>query len=309
MYTSLPNSILKNVSGSLIYIKRELVFLVLYTTTVLLVFKVLGLEEIRIDTSVTSILGVGLSIIIGFSNNANYDRWWEARKIWGGIVNYSRSLAVQIITYPSEEFRRVKEDKRKEWSKDIVYRHIAWINALRLHLRKQNSWQEIEPLLEPNEYLKIANVVNKPTQLNLNQAKQLTEGFEQGLIDDFRHVAIMEVITELYNLQGKCERIKNTPFPKQYDFFTQLSMWIFILILPFTLLNHMTVAMPVISILVSTVFILLEKSGRATGNPFENVAQDISMTALCKTIEIDLREMLAETNLPEPLQPKDNILM
>ncbi|WP_350286958.1 bestrophin family ion channel [uncultured Croceitalea sp.] len=309
MYVSLPKSILVNVTSTIGYIKKELVFLILYTCGVLIIFKSFELDEILIDSSVTSILGVGLSIIIGFSNNANYDRWWEARKIWGGVVNYSRSFAVQVITYPSEEFRRVKKDKRQAWTKKMVYRHIAWINALRLHLRNQNDWQDIEPFLSKEEFSKLTRVVNKPTQLNLNQSKDLNEAFENGLIDDFRHVAIMEMVTELYNLQGKCERIKNTPFPKQYDFFTLLSMWIFILILPFTLLNHMTIAMPIISILVSTVFILLEKSGRATGNPFENMSQDISMTALCRTIEIDLKEMLDESSLPKPIQPDKNVLM
>lgn len=308
MFVNLPKGVLANTTGTLAYIWKELLFLLfLYLLIFILQNKLyLTLEMASLPTS---ILGVALSIIIGFRNNSAYDRWWEARKIWGGIVNYSRTLAMQAITYPSPQFGEENEHIRNRWSTQFIYRHIAWINALRLHLRKHNSWQELNEFLPAQEYSQLDTWINKPTQINLNQGKHLQNGFEKGIIEHFRHMSLAKSLEELYNLQGKCERIKNTPFPKYYDFFTRIFMWVFLLLLPFALSDVLNFMMIPLGLLISFVYLVLEKTGRYTENPFENKPQDISMTALCRTIEIDLRQMLNEDQLPEPFKPKNGILM
>jgi len=136
------------------------------------------------------------------------------------------------------------------------------------------------------------------------------------LVDDFRHMEMMRVLEEFYNLQGKCERIKNTPFPRQYAFFSKIFTWIFILLLPFGLIGEFAkmghdliwLTIP-FSVLISWIFITMEIVGDNSEDPFENFANDVPMSALTRTIEIDLREMLGETDLPPKVQAVNDILM
>jgi ion channel-forming bestrophin family protein len=139
---------------------------------------------------------------------------------------------------------------------------------------------------------------------------------DKGMIEDFRHMELMGTLTELYNLQGACERIKNTPFPRQYAYFSTLFTWIFILLLPFGLIgefkdmgHHLMWLMIPFYVLISWIFYTMEAVGDNSEDPFENFINDVPMTALCRTIEIDLREMLNETDIPPKMQAKNGVLM
>jgi len=289
-----------------------------------------------------STIGIAVAFYVGFKNNSSYDRFWEARKIWGGIVNYSRTWGNQVLSFvtPHETRSTIDETKIKAIQKDLVYTHIAWINALRLHLRKpnpngmkmskavknsmtidapeDNHWkEEVYAFLQGDECKKIYNVINKPTQIIRLQGELLRKQMhETGLIDDFRHMEMMRVLEEFYNLQGKCERIKNTPFPRQYSYFSKVFTWIFIILLPFGLLGEFAemghtmelIAIP-FGVLISWIFLTMETVGDSSEDPFENFINDVPMTALCRTIERDLRQMLGETDLPPAVQAKEGILM
>ncbi len=289
-----------------------------------------------------STIGIAVAFYLGFKNNAAYDRFWEARKIWGGIVNYSRTWSNQVLSFVSNHRANepASEEGLKETHKTLIYRHIAWINALRLHLRKpnpnaikmnkivkktmtidapeDNHWRdEVFALLPPGECSELYPVVNKPTQILRKQGEELRVLMEEkGHIDDFRHMEMMRVLEEFYNLQGKCERIKNTPFPRQYGFFSLLFTWIFILLLPFGMLgefskmgHHMEwLAIP-FCVLISWIYITMELIGDNSEDPFEGFVNDVPMTAICRAIEIDLREMLGEKDLPEKVLPKEGVLM
>ena len=289
-----------------------------------------------------STIGIAVAFYIGFKNNAAYDRFWEARKIWGGIVNYSRTWANQVLGFvtPHSENSESDSEKIKAIQKDLIYTHIAWINALRLHLRKpnpngmkmsksvkkkltidapeDNHWRdEVFAFLKEEECHQLYNVINKPTQIIKLQGETLKkQRHETGLIEDFRHMEMMRVLEEFYNLQGKCERIKNTPFPRQYGYFSKLFTWIFIILLPFGLIGEfakMGHAMQVLaipfSVLISWIFLTMETIGDSSEDPFENFINDVPMTALCRTIERDLREMLGETDLPPSIEAIEGILM
>jgi len=289
-----------------------------------------------------STIGIAVSFYVGFKNNASYDRFWEARKIWGGIVNYSRTWGNQVLCFVTPHSKDSESDivKIRNVQKDLIYTHIAWINALRLNLRKpnpngmkisksvkkaltidapeDNHWkEEVFAFLQEEECNQIYNVVNKPTQIIRLQGILLKKLMhETNLIEDFRHMEMMRVLEEFYNLQGKCERIKNTPFPRQYSFFSKVFTWIFIILLPFGLIGlfaEMGHRMEVIAIpfgvLISWIFLTMETVGDSSEDPFENFINDVPMTALCRTIERDLREMLGETDLPPSVLAKDGILM
>lgn len=325
----------------------------LWSSLIFILYHFLGWHFIAIPFQPLSVIGIAVAFFTGFKNNQSYDRFWEARKIWGGIVNTSRTWTNQVLNLISLEDNEESTDSKtpkvsikelKEHQKILVYRHIAWINALRLQLRQPSSFsfkenKFVETLFdkhreneficettgiyipnEENEDLKKRQ--NVATHLVKNQAIHLKEIKEKyKLMDGFDFSLLMNNLEELYNLQGKCERIKNTPFPRQYAYFSKVFTYIFIFLVPFGLLDvfagqiksenlssvYMFLIVPV-SILISWIFVTWEVVGNNSEDPFENKINDVPMSALCRTIEIDLKDMLDQTDLPPKLQPKDNIL-
>ncbi|MBK8565203.1 MAG: hypothetical protein IPN76_18140 [Saprospiraceae bacterium] len=286
-------------------------------------------------------IGVAVAFYIGFKNNQSYDRFWEARTIWGGIVNGSRTWANQVLSYVSNYHKNTNltDDELKEIHKRLIYRHLAWINALRLLLRKQSSFspnylgavrryqagsperrhweEEVKPFLSEKDYEDLICVQNMPAQILRRQGDDLKALMEKTqVIEDFRHMELMASLKDFYNEQGRCERIKNTPLPRQYSYFSKVFCWIFILLLPFALISEFHkmgegydwLVVP-FSVLISWIFMTIELVGDNSEDPFENFMNDVPMTALCRNIEIDLREMLGETELPPRVLPENGILM
>lgn len=283
-----------------------------------------------------SVIGIAVAFYIGFKNSQSYDRFWEGRKIWGGIVNYSRTWANNVLSFVDDD---------PETKKVLIYRHLAWINALRIQLRQPTSFSikenrsvealfdrhgernpvcdDLHQFLDPGELADLETRQNVATHLVKLQGLHLKELLLQGKITEFDKQVFHNNLEELYNLQGMCERIKNTPFPRQYAYFSTLFCWIFILLLPFGLLDifeedladvsggfrdWFIFLMIPFSVLISWIFVTMEKVGSNTEDPFEGRINDVPMTALCRTIEIDLRDMLNESPLPEKIKPQDNIL-
>lgn len=303
-------------------------------------------ERFYIPFTPLSVIGIAVAFYLGFKNNASYDRFWEARKIWGGIVNSSRTWANQVMSFVTTHHAK------RDWTDEelhavhtrLVYRHLAWMNALRLHLRRPSHhsinykgsvkkmhageivmehWKEdVGPFLLKEEIEWLKTTKNTPAQLIRLQGEHLRKLMEEeGLIEDFRHMELMSTLTELYTLQGKCERIKNTPFPRQYAYFSKVFVWIFVLLLPFGLIGAFRemfagdqshyLAWQVIPfhMLISWIFITIEKVGDNSEDPFENFVNDVPMTAMCRGIEIDLREMLHEDDIPPGIKPEKGVLL
>ena len=282
-----------------------LAFIIVGTVPTILCI-VLEWHFLKMDMVPVSILGGALAIFLGFRNNSAYDRWWEARKIWGGIVNYSRTFAMQVMSFPSGNFSQgeVPESARKEWQRDMIMRHLAWLYGLNMHLRKQFDWNKLDDYISKEEVERIKALANKPTQLINTQGQKLKEGFEKGHIDSFRHVEMARVQEEFYNLQGKAERIKNTVFPFYYNYFTKVFLWIFIICLPLGLVDKMHWGTIPMVAAISFVFFILDKSGTITENPFEGRAADTPITTIVRAIERDLLEILGEEKIPESLPAK-----
>lgn len=299
----------------------------------------LGLE---IPFSPLSTIGIATAFYLSFKNNQSYDRLWEARKIWGGIINYSRTWGNHMLSaigiHTATETPEGQEIANIQ--KELIYRHLAWTNALRLQLRAptdfsikyakkaikvfyygkptEADWEkDVYPFLSSQqEATFIKNRKNSATQIIRLQGDRLKELLQKGHIDDLKYMEMMRLLEEFYNLQGKCERIKKTPLPRQYSYFSNVFVWIFILLLPFGLIgefiklghNLVWLTLP-FYILIAWIFIVMEIVGDISEDPFENFITDIPLTALCRTIEIDLRDMLGETDLPPNIKGKDNVLM
>ncbi|MEQ8323179.1 MAG: bestrophin family ion channel [Vicingaceae bacterium] len=297
------NNIFKQTAGIVWYNFKSIFIFIILGNVAYLCDQILGMHMVAIPVIPVTILGGGLAIFLAIRNNAAYDRWWEARKIWGQIVNTSRHFGSQVMAYLTMRHAGpdLNETRLAELQKRMINRHIAWINALRLSLRMKDNWEEIKKYLTPEEYAKLLSAPNKATQINHFQALDLTHALNLGAIEDFRHLGMMTSIKDFYDQQGKCERIKKTVFPFYYTYFTGVFLWMFIILLPFTLVGHMNYLSVPLSVAISFAFYILDKTGNITEEPFENRASDIPMTSLCRTIEVDMLHQLGEEKLPEPI--------
>ena len=176
---------------------------------------------------------------------------------------------------------------------ELIYRHLAFLNALRLQLRKEETWEELKPFLLDSEFQVLGKAANKATLLNHRQALRLSELYTSGWIKQPTYIfGLMETVKELFAAQGRCERIKNTPLPRQYAFFTKSFVWIFVWLLPFALIQHLGWTALPIYIVLATIFTVTERIGSRTEDPFELKMEDVAMSSICRNIEIDLRQQL-----------------
>lgn len=252
--------------------------------------------------SAVGALGGALAIFLGFRNNSSYDRWWEARKLWGLHVNMSRVFARQVLTFLDGEGAHAL-------GQELVRRHLAFTHALRLHLRKQDGLlDEVERFLPPGERALYVDSTNIPARILHHQGERLMHARKTGALEPFGFFQVERTLTEFAQVQGGCERIKNTPLPRQYSYYTRVFMWIYTTFLPFAVAHQLGWLTPGITVPVCFMFAALEGVGRVNEDPFENRIQDTPMTTLCRTIEMNLLEVLGEKDLPKPLQPVDGFL-
>ncbi|MBE7178355.1 MAG: hypothetical protein INR69_18285 [Mucilaginibacter polytrichastri] len=260
--------------------------------------------KVGLPTVEITLIGTALSILMGFRVDAAYQRWWEARKIWGEVVNSSRSFAREAIG-----FLQVQEETNGGAEK-LVYRQIAFVHAMRLHLRKQTEhYDEIKPFLSEDEAAKALGKVTVPNELLLLHLKQLRGYHQKGLLSDYLFAKIEEVIVVLTDQMGKAERIKNTPFPVPYSYFSYLSVHIFACLVPFGLVKELGYITIPIAMIVIFIFVIIELIALEIQDPFEGRDNDTPMTTISRNIEIDLKDMLDERSLPEKEKPVDGVMM
>ena len=250
----------------------------------------LGWTAVAVTPAAITLLGAALAIFLGFRNNSAYDRWWEARKIWGGVVVVSRSFAALFIAVAEE----LDADVRRR----VVYRHLAYINAVRIQLRERDEWDQVEAFLSADELTALADQRNKATQIAAAQTSELQRLKREGVLDGFEHKKLIELMHIMHDLQGKAERIKKTVFPAFYAYFTRLFLLLFVVVLPAGLVEEMAWRAIPLCVAISFVFMILEKTGRITEAPLEARSSGTPMNAICRTIEIDLRQMLGESEIP-----------
>ena len=312
--------------------KWPFIYGVLYSLLIFVVF-----HHFEIDISISwqpvGVIGIAVAFYLGFKNNSSYDRTWEARKIWGSIVNNSRTFGAAVVAFVHGENAEVIR-------KELIYRHIAWMTALRYQLRLGREWEhteervnglyspsiseeyfekleeEIEPLLDKEEMKEHLAKTNTATQILRKQSARLQELRDDKYFEDFRHMEFHQLITTFYADQGKSERIKNFPFPRQY---ASTALWmsvVFCIIMPFGLLDvfhkdhgWLDWVYPFLSGLLIWVFFLMEKIGDYSENPFEGTYNDVPISSIARGIEIDMREMINDDNIPPSLQAVNGFLM
>ncbi|MDN3642857.1 bestrophin family ion channel [Lutimonas halocynthiae] len=310
------------------------------------VYYIFDLGWLKIPWTPIGLIGTAVAFVIGFQNNASYDRIWEARKIWGGIVNTSRTFATFIQDMIDNENcdQPISSEEIKKEIKTLTYRHIAWMTALRYAMRVSKPWEtsinhrtnrewgmeppektsflddELKCLITDQDIEYLKDKDNKQTAILYLQSHHLKRLKEQGNIWEFSFLELENVIKEMYTLQGKSERIKNFPYPRQFATLNHFFMWIFVLLLPLALVpqfaeigqkiasNHpiigdlfIWVSVP-IYVIVSWIFHTMERIGRTGDNPFEGTPNDVPISTIARGIEIDLRQNLGETGEQIPDQ-------
>jgi len=324
----------KNITIESIWLfgKKNIITTLVLSSIVVGFYHFLDFHVIAIPFLPVATIGTAVAFYVGFKNNQAYDRLWEARRLWGGITNTSRILAASFIS--------LVDDKSKQ--KAFLLRHIAYINTLRLQLRKTIPWATnredyhkqfvsasdeikefntaIEALFEHIDkkeiFEKIKHKGNIANHILKVQFDLVTKYKREKLIDEYEHSDLSKLLGELYNLQGGCERIKTTPLFRQYSLFSRIFVQLFIYLLPFALLTEMSklgeygiwLTIP-FSVLISWVFMTMEQIGEASENPFDNGSTDTPISTICRNIEIDILELLDETNLPEKIEPFNDVLL
>jgi ion channel-forming bestrophin family protein len=264
-------------------------------------------RSIAIPDLTISVLGAALGILLGFRTNSAYARWWEARQLWGALVNSSRSLARQAVAF-TRDLSPEQQAAGDQFARQLVYRQIAFVHALRCALRKQAPWEDIAPFLDPSLLAKLRGEQNVPAAILQRMGEDTACAANSGLISEWRLTRLDSTFTDLANVQGACERIKNTPLPRQYDHYPEIFVQAYCLLLPFILVDEAKLFTPIVTLAISFVFLVLNRIGKNLEDPFENTVYDTPMTALSRTIEINLRQTLHETQLPPPIQPENGVL-
>ena len=272
---------------------RRLLILLIFDCTVAVIYSVFHHKWISLNGLPVAPLASALTIFLAFRTNAAYGRWWEARQLWGSLVNTSRALARQFLTMLDDETEEVDHVPMRN---ELVKHQIAFTHALRCHLRKQTSFPELKTLLGEGIAKELAAYKNVPAAITLRMGKLLRQARSEGMLDSFRWTAIDENLTAIANIQGACERIKNTPLPRQFDYLPRILVDVFCWLLPLAIVEDLGLMTPLASTLISFTFIAADLMSREISNPFDNTIHDTPMTALSRTIELNLREQMEETN-------------
>ena len=250
-----------------------------------------------------TLFGSAIALFIGFMVNAAYGRWWEARTLWGQVVNSSRSLGRQALALIDESVPNARPGLRDE----LVRAQVAYVHVLRTALRKQPLPPETEVYLDEALRGRVASAANRQTALLTEIGLLLSEAARRGMIGELYRLQMEATLVALTDAQGGLERIKNTPLPVQYRFLPRFVSRLFCCVLPFAVVPDLGLATPIGSGLIGVMFLLAVQIGDDLADPFTDDVNDVPMTALCRTIEIDLVQMIGATP-PEQVHPVDRVL-
>ncbi len=266
-------------------IKSQILFIGLFAIVIGLLDMLPWFRKISLPLNIPALLGTAVSLLLAFRTSQSYERWWEARTVWGAIVNDSRTFVRQVIQFlPVDDHQTVK---------DFAERQIIWTYALGESLRKLPFSDKVQAYLDENQ-IKAVNIPNALLDAHSRQLKEIGS----SKLTDFQQMQLNDMVTRLCDSMGKCERLKNTVFPRAYSILVHTLIYVFAIILPFGLDDSQLIVEILITFLIPVVFITIEKTSIMMQDPFENRPVDTPVTSLAQTIEINIRQMIGEQNVP-----------
>lgn len=266
-------------------IKSQILFIGIFAVVIGLLDMLPWFQKISLPLNIPALLGTAVSLLLAFRTSQSYERWWEARTVWGAIVNDSRTLVRLVNQFLPEGDKNIRA---------IAERQIIWTYALGESLRKLPFSDKVQKYLDENKI----SAVNIPNALLDAHSKQFKEIAASKGLTDFQQMQLNDMVTRLCDSMGKCERLKNTVFPRSYSVLVHILIYVFAAILPFGLDDSQLTVEIMITFLVPIVFITIEKTSIIMQDPFENGPVDTPVTSLAQTIEINIRQMIGEQNVP-----------
>lgn len=245
-----------------------------------------------------TLVGIALAIFLGFRNSASYDRYWEARKLWGQGLNECRTLTRQALSLMDGQV-----DVRP-----FVYGQIAFIHALRGYLRRVPVERELAALLPAELLARMREAHYPPTLILVWLGQWLHEQRRAGHLQAVLAAKMEDALSGLNQVQGGCERIVSSPIPFAYTVILYRTVGVYCLLLPFGLVDTLGWMTPLVTAFVSYTFFAQETLLSEIEEPFGNAENDLPLDALSITIERTLREMLGEATLPDMPAAKDFVL-
>ena len=289
------------------YVSLPLLGLLAYDVLIVLAYQHGYLQWAALEEIPLSLFGSAIGVILAFRNSTSYSRWWEARILWGSIVNNCRSWA-RLVTTTLRSDDKAASGEIEQIRRKMVYYQIAWVHSLRQHLRRLDPLSDVSSLLTPEEIDALRDQKNVPVAIQQWQSLLLRDALDRGWIDLAQWQAMNQSLDDLVDAQGGAERIKNTPMPRQYDYLPQVCAHIFCFLLPLAMVSSLGWFTPLGSTLVGFIFLALDQIGRDLEDPFDNRVHDIPLTSITRTIDINLRQMLGEKDLPSPVVPVNDVL-
>ncbi|WP_443943991.1 bestrophin family protein [Pedobacter sp. AW1-32] len=277
-------------------IKNELLFVIGYSVGIVVLYQNFHVTRISIPVAVPALLGTIISLLLAFRSNQAYDRWWEARTLWGAIVNDSRSVSRQVLTFVESPYPNENLDRFK---KRFITRQIAWCYAVSQALRGFSATKGLERFLDPEEMEFLKKRKNTTASILELHGMDLKRALTEGWINKYQQIEMDKTLTFLCNHMGGCERIKNTVFPVTYSKYINMSIHLFIVLLPFGLIEYFGYIEVPLVVAIAAFFLLVEKMAVHLQDPFENRPTDTPTTTICRNIERDLCQMLDDSKIYE----------
>lgn len=278
----------------------QLALIALLSTAVVWTHGTIGGWKLILTATPFTLFGVALAIFLGFRNNASYERFWEARKLWGSLVNDSRSAARQVMSLTDA----APEEKRR-----LVHLLIAQAHALRHQLRNTDGWAELAPLIDPAHHARVRAARFRPAVLLLLFSEELARLRRAGRVEPILATAFEPTLGGISHVIGGCERIANTPIPFTYSVIIHRVVYLYCLMLPFGLVDTVGMLTPLVVTYVTYTFIALETLSDEIEEPFGTSPNDLALEAISRSIEITLRETLGESDLPAACQPDEQCVL
>lgn len=251
--------------------------------------------------AIPAFLGTSISVLLSFKMNQSYDRWWEARKIWGTIVNDSRGLIIQLQSFLTA--------KQAPLIKRISYRQIAWCYTLGKSLRGCDDLENLDHLIIGAEFAQISKQDHHPLAILQLTARDLEELRRSNALDVYSHIHIQETINRLTEAMGGVERISRTIFPSTYRLVLHFIIYLFVITLAISLKDINNILVTPLLLLISIGFFFIEKIAYHLQDPFRNRPSDIPVTNIAETVERNIRQLLGEETTPNPIDIKTYYVM
>jgi putative membrane protein len=253
-----------------------------------------GWTHLALPAFPVSIVGAAIGIFASFRTNSCYARWWEGRGLWGRLVNASRTLGSQAVTWLGEDEARA-----------VIRGQIAYVHSLRCALREDAPWTDPALIAVTSDAIRerLHGERNVPYAILHDVRALVTRACDEGRLHELRLASFDRTLTEILDAQGGCERIKKTPFPKGYAFIAERLIVAFGCLLPFALVGELGWAAVPINLLVCGAFALISEAGRVLEDPFSHFFNGLPLTALTATIDINLRQRLGEKDVPALPKP------